>query len=101
MELFDSSNPLTEKAVATYEEIIQKRFPSVTAIADTRFADEYGPSICALGVPKERRGEFAVFVLDELAPAVEAQGFQFVGVISYSPEEAEAVFPEVRKAVLA
>ncbi len=87
---------ISENIVATYEEIIQKRFPSVHVISDTRFADEYGDSFAALGVPDERRAEFADFILDELGVELMKRGIEFMGIMPYSPAEAEEIFPQCK-----
>ncbi len=83
----------SQALVSAYEEIIQKRFPTVTVIEDERFSDEYGMSFAALGVPDERRAEFASFILDELGPELMRRGFEFMGIMPYSPAEAEEIFP--------
>lgn len=87
--------------LTAYEKAIQERFPSATVIPDTRLADEYDNSICALGIPDERKEEFYRFVFEELAPAMDARGIELVAVLGYTRTEAERFFPEECGAALA
>lgn len=90
---------ISSRDLAVYEKIIQERYPSAIVIPETRLVDEYDNSICALGIPDEVGGEFEIFVIYELAPAVEALGAEQVAVISYSQEDAEKLYPEACKAI--
>ncbi len=81
-------------ALAAYEKAVHERFPSAVVIPDTRLADEYDDSICALGVPVERYREFLDYIADEVAPAFEARGIDLVAVTPYSQKEAEKLYPE-------
>lgn len=87
-------------ALAAYEKAIHERFPSVTVIPETRLADEYDDSICALGVPAEKQYEFLDYIADEIAPAFEARGIDLVAVTPYSWTEAEKLYPEACDSVL-
>lgn len=85
---------------AAYEKMIHERFPFVTVIPDIRFEEDYGDSLCALGVPDERRIEFLDFLAYEIAPAIDALGIEIVAVTPYSQEQAERLFPEESRAML-
>lgn len=92
---------VADDVLMAYEKIIQTRFPTVIAVDDPRYADGCGDTVGALGVPEGRRKEFARFIMEELAPAIEARGVEQLAVMPYSPAEAEEYFPDACRAVLA
>jgi hypothetical protein len=81
--------------LAAYQQIIQSEFKTVKVSAEYEFREEYGVFINAIGIPSDKRANFSRFILDTLAPSLEELGFEFIGIIPYSMEEAETKYPGV------
>lgn len=81
--------------VKAYQDIIRKEFKTVIVTIENNFCDEYGVLINAIGIRDGERALFSKFVLDSLAPEIEKRGFEFLGVVPYSFEEAKSKFPAV------
>ena len=84
-----------DSMVEAYQDIIRREFKTVVVTIENNFSDEYGMLINAIGIPDGKRAHFSKFVLDTLAPEVEKRGFEFVGVVPYSLEEAKSKFPSI------
>ncbi len=86
---------VSDAILAAYQRIIQRAFKTVKVSAENGFSDEYGVFVNAIGIPNDKRSEFSRFILDTLAPEIEKQGFEFIGVIPYSMDEAESKYPDI------
>ncbi len=86
---------VSDAMLAAYRRIIQNEFKSVRVSVENGFSEEYGVFINAIGIPDERRAQFSRFILDTLAPLIEEQGFEFIGVVPYSLDEAKSKYPDV------
>ncbi len=84
---------ISDEMLKAHQDIIQKKFPTVLVITEDTHSEECGSFISALGIPDERRGEFTKFLFEVLGPELEKRGFEFMGVMPFSVEEAKGRFP--------